>query len=130
MPASVRSVEQDFGGEALERRPWANKREDRPKGAPTSSPQQFGFGRDVRRERGKRIEKGAGNYRSALHRKQGRIITQIDALICPRTSIKCTNWQTIFMRFGIPDELADGINSAHAPAAEIAALLTRSMRSS
>ena len=63
----VNAVEQDFVGGVQERRPWANKREDRPKGAPNSSPQQPGFDRDARRKRGKQLETGTGNYRGALH---------------------------------------------------------------
>ena len=65
--ALVRAVEQDFVGGAPERRPWANKREDRPNGAPNSPPPQPGFDRDARREPGKQLENGTGEYRGALH---------------------------------------------------------------
>ena len=51
----LNALEQDFVGGAQERRPWANKREDRPKGAPNSSPPQPGFDPDARRKRGNNL---------------------------------------------------------------------------
>lgn len=55
-----------FAGEALERRPWADKREDRPKGAPNSLTGQCSRRYGCRWKRGKDLENGAGNYREPL----------------------------------------------------------------
>ena len=61
----------DFTGEALERRPWANKREDRPKGAQNVSSWQCDLRHGRKWKRGRQFENEASNFRGALQKILG-----------------------------------------------------------
>ena len=66
MSSSDSGVRRDFTGEAFERRPWVNKREDRPKGAQNVSSWQCDLRHGRKWKRGRQFENEAGNFRGPL----------------------------------------------------------------